>query len=196
MLRGPMHGGCLLALVWLVLLVGMGGCSSVRVRSDWDPALDFSRLQRFHWVEPARQDAENPFADNDLLRKRLRFSIERALEARGYRAVDTAAEADFLVTWDLTLEEKLRVNTTQPGFFYGHPRFWAGYGGSSTVRSYQDSTLLIDLLDPRTRELIWRGWADGVVGTRDRDRDPEQISEGVRQILDAFPPDPPPDPSR
>jgi len=181
-------------LMWL--LVGMAGCASIDVRSDWDSSVDFSGYQRFHWVEPPRHENADPFADNDLLRKRVRLAVFRALEERGYRPTSSAEEADFLVTWDITLEERLRVSGGQLGGYYagyrhpfrsGYPGY-AGAGGSSTVRSDQGSTLLIDFLDGRTHQLAWRGWANDVVGTRDRVRDLEEVEKGVRQILEAFPP--------
>ncbi len=178
------------ALVW------MTGCASLDVRSDWDSTVDFSGFQRFHWVEPPRHENADPFADNDLLRKRVRLAVFRTLEERGYRPVGSAEEADFLVTWDVTLEERLRVSGGHLGGYYSGPRYpfhsgypgYAGAGGSSTVRSDQDSTLLIDFLEARTNQLVWRGWANEVVGTRDRVRDLEDVEKGVRQILEAFPP--------
>ena len=69
-----------------------------------------------------------------------------------------------------------------------------GVGLSSVVSTtsssgYQESTLLIDVLDPESNDLIWRGWATGIVQTRDRDRGTERLLEGVRAIFKAFPPE-------
>lgn len=182
------------AIVWA--LVGLMSCASIDVRSDWDSTVDFSDFQRFHWVEPPRHENADPFADNDLLRKRVRLAVFRTLEERGYRPTSSEEEADFLVTWDVTLEERLRVSGGHLGGYYAGYRYpfhtgypgYSGAGGSSTVRSDQGSTLLIDFLDGRTRQLVWRGWANDVVGTRDEVRDLEEVEEGVRQILEAFPP--------
>lgn len=181
-------------LVWIFMW--LAGCASIDVRSDWDSTVDFSGFQRFHWIEPPRHENADPFADNDLLRKRVRLAVFRTLEERGYRPTSSAEEADFLITWDITLEERLRVSGGHLGGYYGGYRypFYSGYpghagaGGSSTVRSDQDSTLLIDFLDARTRQLVWRGWANEVVGTRDQVRDLEEVEQGIRQILGAFPP--------
>ena len=37
---------------------------------------------------------------------------------------------------------------------------------------------------------MWRGWGTGMLGTRDRVRSPEVLEEGVRAILERFPPQP------
>jgi len=172
----------------LLALVAMAGCSTIRVRSDWDPTVEFSGFRRYHWVEPPRFEGANPFADNDLLRKHLRAAIERGLGDRGFQPVESAEEADFLVTWALTLEEALRVDGTSFGGTWGRHPYHGGFYSPARVRSYQESTLLIDFLDVEQRQLVWRGWASGVVRTRDRDRDQGRLESGVRRILDAFPP--------
>jgi hypothetical protein len=59
---------------------------------------------------------------------------------------------------------------------------------TADVRTFQESTLVLDLLDPSSDDLVWRGWGIGIVGTRDRDRGQEKIEKGVRAILAEFPP--------
>ncbi len=72
---------------------------------------------------------------------------------------------------------------------YGHRGFGYGsYYGSSRVREYVEARLVLDVVDARTNELIWRGWA-----TDDLDRNPrpeavqQYIEEAVEQILERFP---------
>jgi hypothetical protein len=175
----------ILGLASLLLLVG---CFSVRVRTDWDPNAEFDTFQRYHWLEPPVRQDVSPFADNDLLRAALRTAIEKALGDRGFRSVESAEEADFLVTWDLTLEERLQASGVSTGGFYGRRRYWGGAYASSNIRTVQESTLLIDLLDAGSGLLVWRGWGSGIVTTRDRNRDQDRMNEGVRQILAHFPP--------
>jgi hypothetical protein len=163
-------------------------CSTIRVRTDWDSSVDLDSFKRYAWLEPPRRPDASPFADNDLLRKKLRIAIEKALDERGFVRVETPEEADFLVTWDVTLEEQIRVNGVASGGYYGGYYGYRVWDGTSTVRTYQESTLIIDLIDAKTRQLAWRGWGDRVVPTRDRDRGQERLNMGARDILAAFPP--------
>ncbi len=177
-----------------LLLVAVVGCSGVRVRTDFDDSVSFEAMQRYAWVEPPEYERNDPFADNGLLRKRLREAIHTELATRGYRFVEEPAEADFLITYSVVLDDRLRVEGGSgyvgDGYYYGHRGYGSVYS-SPSVRNYQESTLVIDVLEPEESGLVWRGWASGVVGTRDRNRSNETLERGVRRILSRFPPPPP-----
>ena len=176
-----------------VLLVGVTACRSIRVRSDWDASVAFDGLRRYAWLEPPVAEGADPFADNSLLRKRVRTAIEADLTARGFQSVSNPANADFLVTYGVMLDEKLRVNggVTTYGGYGGYGRWPIGMGasyGAPDVHNYQDSTLIIDFLNPTSKDLLWRGWASGLVQTRDRDIGQERFEAGIKAVLDAYPP--------
>ena len=65
----------------------------------------------------------------------------------------------------------------------------AGYCGTADCRPlitrYEVGTLVVDIVDARTKRLIWRGWAqdslDGLLGDRDRVR--HTIDEGVTRMF-------------
>lgn len=177
----------------LLLLLALTACQSFNVRSDWDESVSFDGYRRYFWLEPPVEKGADPFADNSLLRKRVRKSIEANLEGRGYQAVSRREDADFLVTYGVQLDEKLRVNGTTGvyGGYGGYGRWPIGFGtgiGSTDVRNYQEATLIIDFVSPVSEELVWRGWGSGFLQTRDRDRGQERFEAGVKAVLDAFPP--------
>lgn len=124
-----------------LMLLAISGCRTFDVRSDWDRGADFERYARFYFFEPPRAEGSNPFADNDLLRKRLRATIVDALEARGFRSVGARGEADFLVTWDVMLEDRIRVSGAASGAVPFHRRrLGLGFSYSTAdVRAYQES---------------------------------------------------------
>jgi hypothetical protein len=179
----------ILALVYLSLV--LVGCRSFNVQTDWDSAVAFGELKNFHFVEPPKIEGADPFADNSLLRKRVQRAVEQVLIERGYRSAGTREDADFVVTFAVLLDQEFRVNGVSAGGGGYRGRGYGVGGGysSANVRSFQESTLLLDLLNPSTEDILWRGWGTGIVGTRDRDRSDERMDKGVRAILDKFPPD-------
>jgi hypothetical protein len=175
------------------LAVGLTGCQSFGVRTDWDPGAPFDEMQRYFWVEPPETEGANPFADNTLLRKRLRFGVEAELETRGFQSTQTRDEADFLVTYSIILEERLKVDGYSSSAGVYRSRYY-GFGtihSTASIRNYQESTLIIDFLNSANDDLVWRGWGTGIVRTRDRDRDQERLAKGIAAILQKYPPSPP-----
>lgn len=192
LVRRPPLGALLFCLI---LIAGGSACRTFDVRSDWDESVAFDSLQRYFWLEPPKAEGADPFADNSLLRKRVRTAIEANLTGRGFRAVESREEADFVVTYGVQLDEKLRVNGSGGvyggGFYGGLGRWPVGVGtgvGTTDVRNYQEAILIIDFLAPESGELVWRGWGSGFIGTRDRDRGQERFEAGVEVVLERFPP--------
>lgn len=181
-------------LTVFALVIGLIGCRTFNVRTDWDPDASFADLQRYFWVEPPEVEGADPFVDNTLLRKRVRLAVEAEMNERGFQSADQRDGADFLVTYSVILEERLRVDgySSTGGHYRGR---YTGFGyvhHTASVRNYQESTLIIDFLAPNDDDLIWRGWGTGIVRTRDRGRDRDRtrdrLEKGVAAILRSFPP--------
>jgi hypothetical protein len=72
----------------------------------------------------------------------------------------------------------------------GHGRYY-GWGAPSSVDVYQykEGTLIVDVVDAKTKQLVWRGFATGTV---DPDAKPEQrerkLNDAIAQMMAQFPP--------
>jgi hypothetical protein len=169
--------------------LALAACAAIEVSSDWNPAADFSRLHSWAWLPQARPVSGDPRLDSALLDQRIRSAVEGELGARGFAKAEATA-ADFLVAYHVALERKLVATTIDDyygGVGYHH---WPRPGYSQTyVHEFEVGTLMLDVLDPRSRELIWRGTAQAEIIP---DATPEErearVREGVRRILERFPP--------
>lgn len=168
-------GVCLLA----------GGCASLGVRTDYDPAADFRRLRTYAWQPRAERAAGDPRVDNDLVDARLRGAVDRVLQARGYQA-RADAPPDFHVAYILTIEAKTDVRSIPVSYGWG---WWGVYGAETYVDQYEQGTLLIDVIDSGTNKLIWRGSAQArVVDNETPEERTQRVNEAVEKILERFPP--------
>ena len=165
----------------LCFAIGLGGCRTFSVRTDYDHEADFAKLKSFAWVEPLDSAETSPFVNNDLLRKRVRQAVARVLSSKGYREVE-AADADFLVTFHVTIENRVHTHNS-----FGYPYYHGGWGGgSSYTTSIKEGTLILDLMLAGERRLIWRGWRNNAVPTPDTEG--PKIQTAVEKILERFPP--------
>jgi hypothetical protein len=173
------------------LLLPLVGCQAFNARSDWDHGITFSSFRNYFWLEPPEREQASPFADNTLLRQRVRAVVEDELTRRGLRRSQSRADADFLVTYTVLVEERLEVDGLDASiggsYHHGHHSF-GSFRSTPSVDSFQEATLIIDFLDPKSEALVWRGWGMGMLGTRDRERDYATLARGVEAILAKYPP--------
>jgi len=178
--------------IWYVAgsAVMLAGCSGISVNQDFQPGTDFAPYQEYAWMTNQRAPSNDQFLD-----QRIRAAIEGEMQTKGYRLV-AADQADFFVGYQLLLEEEVSYQTVNdywgPGWGYG------GYygGGVGTVSSrttetrYTVGTFVLDFFDASTRNLVWRGSAEGRVHEVDNPEERQRRANDVASaVLAQFPPD-------
>jgi hypothetical protein len=161
-----------LAVVGTVLVAG---CSGVSVNTDYDREADFAGYETFAWVPGNAEAARNP-----LLLKRVQKMAEGILSEKGYRRLEDADAADMLVGFSGHSKDKVEVWTND---YYSSPAWW-GYRDVD-VYQYTEGTLVVDILDGVSDQLVWRGNATGVIDDPPRD---DRILQSLQKVLAKFPP--------
>ena len=179
-----------LRFIWAIIVtlvtLPMAGCVRVTVMTDHDPSADFGALHTYAWRTGPQTGVGDPRFDSPLIDKRVRAAVDRMLASKGYRMAAPGSSADFVVGYEAVIREKTSVQTINR---------WSGYraggwGGSQTYTyDYDEGTLLIDVSNPATKELLWRGSATGVVDPQASPEKREQrINDAVERMLADFPP--------
>ena len=166
----------------LVILI-LGACSTMAVDSNSDPAANFSNLKNFAWMPGIQTNIQDPRIDNTRLDELIRKAIEGQLAAQGFRKQASGAP-DFSVAYHATLDKKTTTRMLRNAF---------GYNTGGVVLpeeyTYDEGTLILDIVEPKTRKLIWRGSAtDRVNPSPGQEVNKQQIDEAVQRILAQFPP--------
>ena len=138
-----------------------------------------------------RRPTGDPRADNPLLDSRIQSAIAAELTRRGYAI---SPSPDFLVAYHVGVQDKIDVQTVTEPYGYRYPyrgRGWVYPGGTTRtyVNQYAQGTLMIDIVLPRERRLVWRGTAQARVHeSRTPEQRTERVREAVAKILEQFPP--------
>jgi len=170
-------------LIPLLVVLAAGCTPPLTVESDYDVSTDFSKYKSWNWLpgaKPSEKDIDS------LSEKRLRSAIENELPRRGLTKVEDAA--DLSVTFQISVQHKIETSNASVGVGYGWGPAHIGVSKSPT-RSYDEGTLVLDLVDLKTKTLVWRGTAKGTV---DKDYSPEEregrIKTAVAELLRDYPP--------
>jgi hypothetical protein len=151
-----------------------------KVRIDYDPDFDASKIETFAWsFTPETSLAE----ESPFLHSRIVNAIEYQLTLAKLRQVDR--DADIQVTYHATGSEELRLDTTNWG--YGYPSNWytygPGYGYSTTrVTNYVKGTLIVDVWDTASEKLVWRGTAT-LTAVRDSDIVDNKVDKALAKMI-------------
>lgn len=166
----------------LLLLVLVSSCSSVSVNSDYDKNVDFAPYKTFAFHKAGVDKADI----SDLDKKRILRSIDEVMTTKGFAKNDNP---DLLIAFFTKEREQVDVSQYNAGWGYGWGFGWNPYvwGGRTSVSSYTEGTLYIDIIDAKKKELIWQGEGKGVL-TKDTNKKDEKIKEFVSKILEQYPP--------
>jgi len=185
--------GLIVALA--VLLVLLGSCTSARIIVDRDTLHDFGGYQSYAWFKLASppDEAKPPTEANTILTRRIQRAVDRELAGKGFDTAEVA-DADFLITFSVVLQSRMVMYNTgwmvpYAGWGWGWPGWGWGpgwTGGVTRVDRYTDGTIVVDVLDRDSRQLVWRGIAESAFTKPNPDD--ERIRKVVARVLEDFPP--------
>jgi hypothetical protein len=168
----------------------LNACGGIPVSTDYDPDWHLPTPASYGWMaRPAR--VADPMVDNDLVARRVQRAVDEQLEAKGLRRVTAQQQPDLLVTYHIGEEEKLDISSFHSSFGY-YPCwhcFGPGFDSDIWVTQYTQGKLVVDLVDAKTQQLVWRGVAARRVPRLDSPTERDQyIRETVTAIFKRFPP--------
>ncbi len=152
--------------------------SSMKVQTDYDPTVNIAAIKTYHWLEKPREtpdSAREALTENTLLDKRVKKAVNIQLIALGLQMEKD--NPDVLVTYYIGLQDKVDVQRTGGGFHGRRGRF---SGGMVYVDKYKEGTLIVDVLDAESQEIIWRGIAFVKL---DNDLKPKKVEEKLSKAI-------------
>ncbi len=152
-------------------------CSSVKVFSDYDSAVDFNKYSTFAF---SKQEIEK-INISDIDKKRILKSIEEIMKSKGY---SFSSNPDLIINISTKSREDIYINQTYNSFNYG----WYGFPYDQNYRPYTRTTglLYIDIIDSKNGSLIWNANGSGSLFSGKLSRD-ELISNFVNKVLESYP---------
>jgi hypothetical protein len=164
------------------------------VATDYEESYNFAALKTFS-VKAAKPENKEDILVSPFTLSHIHALVNSELSKR-YQSVGENASPDFLVTYHVVMEEKLDPNTYDEMYGYG---FWGrGYRYPSplfyrpsmgTVRVYNQGSLIIDMVDAKTQQPIWRGVSEKRLNKSLSPQKQREILTGaVMEVLAQFPP--------
>ena len=126
---------------------------------DYKKGYDFQQTQRVAF-SPDTMKGSGALLLTDVQAERVVLSLERALDTCGYTVVDDHAEADLVLSWHVVAHEKTDVRGYDATSYYQCWRCGPSVSDFS-VRRYTEGTFIVDMIDPKLNQSVWRGVIQG-----------------------------------
>jgi hypothetical protein len=163
----------------LFFLVMLGNALAQQVKTDFDHQATFSQYKTYSW-----QEIKPP---NSLWDARIKSAVDAQLAAKGWTQVDNGGDVAIVAIATTRTEKTLQT-------FYdgmGGGWRWRGFGGmgeaTTTEQDYKEGTLLIDMYDAKSKQLIWRGSAEDTLSNK-AEKNEKNLVKGVEKMFKKFPP--------
>lgn len=170
----------LFVLVLAAAVLPLLSCSTMTVRADHDSQFNFDSYSTFALFERQGKERRRPQM-SEIVDRRIAAAMEADLTGKEFSAT-SPRDADFLVTFYTAVRRQVVVNHS--GWYGYRHGYWGG--GTRWVRSYDEGTLVIDIIDRKRRELVWRGVGEGAFAKPNPSE--QKVVRRVAKVLATFPP--------
>jgi hypothetical protein len=165
------------ALLSVALLIAAAAWASIT--TDYDHSVSFANFKTYSWGKLETQ--------NSIWDERVKSAVDTALAAKGWTQLPSGG--DVVVNAFGKTRPEHTMNTFYDGFGGGWR--WQGFGGfgeaTTTVDTYKVGTLVVDMFDPNTKNLIWRGAATDTL-SNNPDKNTKKLDGEVNKMFEHFPP--------
>jgi hypothetical protein len=178
-------GGVAVGLAMLTL-----SCATTTIATDYDRNADFERYRTFSflgghlWSDGIADDG------NTLVKDRIRNSVVATLTSKGMQQV--TEKPDVYVAYLAGARRRVEFEAAGPYFagfapYFGVGGWWAPMYTNWWARTYNEGTLVIDLIDASTKKLVWRAYAETEINKPVSDQKAQQVAD---KAFKNFPPAP------
>ena len=177
------------AFILLVLLCSFTLANGQKVTVDLDENADFSNYSSYQFL--GWQDDSDKIL-NEFDKKRMRDAFQSELDARQLAKSDS--DGDIAISLYIVVDQKTSTTayTNYHGTTgYGYRRGGRGWGNGYSTTTYSESdylqgTLVMDVFDAESKELIWQGVATGTVQEKPEKRE-KSIPKAIKKLMKKFP---------
>ena len=159
--------------------LALAGCATTNIRSYTERGSEVGLYRTYAWGPPAVQTTGDPRLDNNrFFQERVEAAVELQLAARGFKKA--GATPDLLVRYYASVEQQVNADGADRPFV-----------ACEDCRPFvfDAGTIVVDLIDARTKRLVWRGWEEGSIdGVINNQQVMEKrIDQAVARIIEQVP---------
>jgi len=142
------------------------------------PGVDFSKYHTYKWVPIEGGTHPNQIADAEI-----KQAVDAQMQAKGFTKTDSD-NANLLVGYQVAVDQQKQWNAYGTGGFR-----WGGGMASATSSTIDVGSLVLDMYDRTTKQLVWTGTATKTLDTSgNQQKNQKNLDKSMEKLLKKFPP--------
>jgi hypothetical protein len=167
------------SLPLVALLLAGGALTAQDVKYNLMPGTDFSKYHTYKWVP-----IEGGAHPNQIMDAEIKQAVDAQLSANGLTKTDSD-KADLHVGYQIAADQEKQWNAYGMG---GGIR-WGGGMATATQSTINVGTLVRDMYDPSTKQLVWTGKAPRAIDpSSNRQKNQKHLNKAMEKLLKNYPP--------
>jgi hypothetical protein len=170
------------AKVGIGVVLALLACSAALaqdVTTNAMPGTNFAKFHSYKWVT-----IEGAVQPNQIVDAQIKQSIDSQLAAKGLIKTD-GDKADLLIGYQVSIDQEKQWNAYGMG---GGPR-WGGGMSTAQQSTISSGTLVLDMYDPATKQLVWTGRVSKTLDpSANQGKKQKNLDKAMQKLLKTFPP--------
>ena len=165
--------------VGVMLTLASSRMQAQDVKSNAMPGVDFSKFHTYKWITISGGAHPNQIVDQEI-----KQSVDSQLASKGLTKTDNE-KADLYVGYQVAVDQQKQWNA------YGMGGGWRLGGGMATATqsTIDVGSLVLDMYDPSTKQLVWTGTATKTIDPSSKQsKNEERLNKSMEKLLKNFPP--------
>jgi len=163
------------AMFVLAALFSAATLAAAKVFVNHDPGIDFSNYETYAWI--AGTPSTNPTGE-----ALVRSALDAALQSHGLKRVDRSP--DLFVASHVTRSDQQQISVQSYGARNNQSAWEVSENGPQEIPV---GTLIVDIVDAQSKELIWRGTGTATLSDK-MSRNEKKLNKVLTKMFREFPP--------
>lgn len=165
------------ALAVALLILTAGRLAAQDVTYNAMPGTNFSKYHTYKWVEIPGGAHPNQIMDAEI-----KQAVDGQLSQKSLTKTDDE-KADLYVGYQVAVDQQKQWNA------FGMGRGFGGGMGTATSSNIDIGTLVLDMYDPSTKQLVWTGRATKTLDpSSNQEKNQKNLDKAMAKLLKHYPP--------
>ena len=166
----------------ILLLAGVAfAAEPVDIRAK--DGVDFSKYETYAWTSHEYLVEGNPLREGAPLDRQIRGAADKLIKSKGFTRVEREESPDLMINYVGMGSDHLETEGITQEIAPGVK--WIGDVNAHSMRSYREGSLVFEVIDTKTEEMIWSGWVTELAPTIEKLQ--AKAEKATRKVFKHFP---------